>query len=43
MLVRDCMTRDPISVRPTSDLLAAIALLKSARIRRLSLGIEHRK
>lgn len=35
MLVRDCMTRDPISVRPESDPLAAVALLKSARIRRL--------
>jgi acetoin utilization protein AcuB len=35
MLVRDCMTRDPITVRPHSDPLAAIALLKSARIRRL--------
>ena len=35
MLVRDCMTRNPISVRPESDPLAAIALCKSARIRRL--------
>ncbi len=35
MLVRDCMTRNPLSVRPESDPLAAVALLKSARIRRL--------
>ncbi len=35
MLVRDCMTRNPISVHPESDPLAAIALCKSARIRRL--------
>jgi acetoin utilization protein AcuB len=35
MLVRDCMTRNPISVRPESDPLAAVALCKSARIRRL--------
>lgn len=35
MLVRDCMTSNPVSVRPESDPLAAIALLKSARIRRL--------
>jgi acetoin utilization protein AcuB len=35
MLVHDCMTRNPISVRPESDPLAAIALCKSAHIRRL--------
>jgi len=35
MLVRDCMTRNPIMVHPHSDPLAAIALLKSARVRRL--------
>ena len=35
MLVRDCMTRNPISVRPESDPLAAVALCKSAHIRRL--------
>ena len=35
MLVRDCMTHNPISVRPESDPLAAMALCKSARIRRL--------
>ena len=35
MLVRDCMTRNPICVHPESDPLAAIALCKSARIRRL--------
>lgn len=35
MLVRDCMTHNPISVRPESDPLAAIALCKSAHIRRL--------
>lgn len=35
MLVQDCMTRNPLSVRPESDPLAAIALLKSAKLRRL--------
>jgi len=35
MLVRDCMTTNPLSVRPESDPLAAIALLKSAKLRRL--------
>jgi len=35
MLVRDCMTADPISVHPESDPLAALGLCKSARIRRL--------
>jgi acetoin utilization protein AcuB len=35
MLVRDCMTYNPITVRLESDPLAAIALCKSARIRRL--------
>jgi len=35
MLVRDCMTANPISVHPESDPLAAIALCRAARIRRL--------
>ena len=35
MLVQDCMTRNPISVRPKSDPLAAIALLKSIKVRHL--------
>ena len=35
MLVRDCMTPDPIKVHPESDPLAALGLCKSARIRRL--------
>ena len=35
MLVQDCMTRNPISVRPESDPLAAIALLKSIKVRHL--------
>ncbi len=35
MLVRDCMTNNPITVHPHSDPLAAIALLKSAGVRRL--------
>jgi acetoin utilization protein AcuB len=35
MLVRDYMTPHPICIRPESDPLAAIALCKSARIRRL--------
>ena len=35
MFVRDCMTRDPITIRPESDPLAAVALLKSGDFRRL--------
>jgi acetoin utilization protein AcuB len=35
MLVRDCMTPNPIKVHPESDPLAALGLCKSARIRRL--------
>jgi acetoin utilization protein AcuB len=35
MLVRDCMTPNPIKVHPDSDPLAALGLCKSARIRRL--------
>ncbi|MCX7682634.1 MAG: CBS and ACT domain-containing protein [Anaerolineae bacterium] len=35
MFVRDCMTTNPITVRPESDPLAALALLKCGRFRRL--------
>lgn len=35
MFVRDCMTLDPVSVRPESDPLAAVALLKCGGFRRL--------
>jgi acetoin utilization protein AcuB len=35
MFVRDCMTPKPITVRPESDPLAAIMLLKSGRFRHL--------
>jgi acetoin utilization protein AcuB len=35
MFVRDCMTPDPIAVRPESDPLAAISLLKAGRFRHL--------
>ncbi len=35
MLVRDCMTTNPIRVHPESDPLAALGLCKSAHIRRL--------
>lgn len=35
MLVQDCMTRNPISVRPESDPVAAIGLLKAGRFRHL--------
>jgi CBS domain-containing protein len=35
MLVRDCMTANPIRVHPESDPLAALGLCKSAHIRRL--------
>lgn len=35
MFVRDCMTRNPITVRPESDPLAAVSLLKSGGFRRL--------
>ena len=35
MFVRDCMTRDPVTVRPESDPLAALSLLKCGDFRRL--------
>jgi acetoin utilization protein AcuB len=35
MFVRDYMTRDPVTVRPESDPLAAVALLKCGGFRRL--------
>jgi acetoin utilization protein AcuB len=35
MIVRDYMTRDPVTVRPESDPLAAVALLKCGGFRRL--------
>jgi acetoin utilization protein AcuB len=35
MLVRDCMTHDPVTIKPESDPLAAIALLKCGDFRRL--------
>ncbi len=35
MFVRDCMTRDPVTIRPESDPLAAVALLKCGDFRRL--------
>lgn len=35
MLVRDCMTYNPTTVRPESDPLAAVALLKCGNFRRL--------
>lgn len=35
MFVRDCMTRDPITVRPESDPLAGMALVKSGGFRHL--------
>jgi len=35
MFVRDCMTRNPITVRSKSDPLAAVALIKSGGFRRL--------
>jgi acetoin utilization protein AcuB len=35
MFVRDCMTRDPVSVRPESDPLAGMALLKAGGFRHL--------
>ena len=35
MLVQDCMTRDPVTVRPESDPLAAMMLLRSGRFRHL--------
>ncbi len=35
MFVRDCMTRNPATVRPESDPLAAVALLKCGDFRRL--------
>ena len=35
MFVRDCMTSDPVTVRPESDPLAAVAILKCGDFRRL--------
>jgi acetoin utilization protein AcuB len=35
MFVRDCMTRNPVTVRPDSDPLAAVSLLKCGDFRRL--------
>ena len=35
MFVKDIMTRDPVTVRPDSDPLAALAILKCADFRRL--------
>jgi acetoin utilization protein AcuB len=35
LLVQDCMTRNPISIRPESDPVAAIGLLKAAGFRHL--------
>ena len=35
MFVRDCMTRDPVTVRPGSDPLAGMMLLRSGRFRHL--------
>ena len=35
MLVRDCMTRNPITVRPSGDPLAALAVLNAGRFRHL--------
>jgi acetoin utilization protein AcuB len=35
MFVRDCMTRHPITIRPESDPLAAVSLLKAGKFRHL--------
>jgi len=35
MLVRDIMTKNPITVRPASDTVAAIAIMRSGRFKRL--------
>ena len=35
MLVRDYMTPNPVTIRPESDFLAAIAILKADRFRSL--------
>jgi len=43
MFVRDCMTRDPVTVRPDSDPLAAVALLKCGDFRRLPVVNEQGK
>jgi acetoin utilization protein AcuB len=43
MFVRDCMTRNPITVRPESDPLAGIALLKAGKFRHLPVvDTDHR-
>lgn len=43
MLVRDCMSRQVVSVRPESDPLAAVAKLKSFRCRRLPVVDEEER
>ncbi|MEW6367198.1 MAG: CBS and ACT domain-containing protein [Acidobacteriota bacterium] len=40
MLVRDCMTRNPITVRPSGDPLAALAVLNAGRFRHLPVTEE---
>lgn len=35
MFVQDCMTRDPVTIKPESDPLAAVAILKCGGFRRL--------
>lgn len=35
MFVRDCMTRDPVTLRPDSDPLAGVAICRSGRFRHL--------
>ena len=43
MFVQDCMTHDPVTVRPESDPLAAVALLKCGGFRRLPVVDEDDK
>ncbi len=40
MFVSDCMTRDPVTVRPESDPVAAVALLKCGSFRHLPVVTE---
>jgi acetoin utilization protein AcuB len=43
MLVQDCMTRNPISIRPESDPVAAIGLLKAGGFRHLPVLDENQR
>ena len=43
MLVRDIMTSNPITIRPDSDALAAIAIMRSGRFKRMPVVDENQQ